>query len=230
MKKIISIALAAILALPLLAQSQGAAPSGAPAPTAPSTGSPSYALGMLLAGNIKSADIVINYEDFLAGMKDVLEGSGGKLTEAQAQAVVQAAVNAAAAKKADTNMARGQAFLAANRSKPGVKVTASGLQYEVLSLGTGAMPLASDTVTVNYEGRLIDGTVFDSSYTRGEPASFRLDQVIPGWTEGVQLMPAGSKYRFYVPSELAYGARGAGGVIGPNEVLIFDVELISVTK
>lgn len=215
---VLAFALAA--ALPLAAQTEAAAPAG----------DPSYALGMLLAGNIKSAGLAVNYDDFLSGMKDVLEGSGGKLTEAQAQAVVQAAVQAASARKAGESQARGLAFLAANRDKPGVTVTASGLQYEVLSLGTGAMPLATDTVTVNYEGRLIDGTVFDSSYARGEPATFRLDEVIPGWTEGVQLMPAGSKYRFYIPPELAYGSRGAGGVIGPNEVLVFDVELISVAK
>ena len=214
------LAFAIAIALPLSAQTGAAAPAG----------DPSYALGMLLAGNIKSAGLTINYDVFMAAMKDVLEGSGAKLTDAQAQAVVQAAVSAAAAKKSDTNLARGQAFLAGNRDKPGIKTTASGLQYEVLSLGTGPMPVASDTVTVNYEGRLMDGTVFDSSYARGEPATFRLDEVIPGWTEGVQLMPAGSKYRFYIPSELAYGARGAGGVIGPNEVLIFDVELISFTK
>ena len=222
MKKtiIIALAIACTIALPLSAQTGAAAASA----------DPSYALGMLLAGNIKSAGLVINYDDFLSGLKDVLEGPGGKLTESQAQAVVQAAVNAAASRKADTNLAKGQAFLAANRDKAGVKTTASGLQYEVLSLGSGSTPLASDTVTVNYEGRLIDGTVFDSSYERGEPATFRLDQVIPGWTEGVQLMPAGSKYRFYIPSELAYGARGAGGVIGPNEVLVFDVELISIQK
>jgi len=216
----IVLAFALAIALPLSAQAEPATPAG----------DPSYALGMLLAGNIKSAGLTINYDVFMAAMKDVLEGSGAKLTEAQAQAVVQAAVQAASAKKAGESQARGLAFLAANRDRPGVKVTASGLQYEVLSLGTGAMPIASDTVTVNYEGRLMDGTVFDSSYARGEPTSFRLDEVIPGWTEGVQLMPAGSKYRFYMPSELAYGARGAGGVIGPNEVLIFDVELISFTK
>jgi FKBP-type peptidyl-prolyl cis-trans isomerase len=216
----IVLAFALAIALPLSAQAEPATPAG----------DPSYALGMLLAGNIKSAGLAINYDVFMAAMKDVLEGSGAKLTEAQAQAVVQAAVQAASAKKAGESQARGLAFLAANRDRPGVKVTASGLQYEVLSLGTGAMPVASDTVTVNYEGRLMDGTVFDSSYARGEPTTFRLDEVIPGWTEGVQLMPTGSKYRFYMPSELAYGARGAGGVIGPNEVLIFDVELISFTK
>ena len=216
----IVLAFALAIALPLSAQAEPATPAG----------DPSYALGMLLAGNIKSAGLTINYDVFMAAMKDVLEGSGAKLTDAQAQAIVQAAVQAVSARKAGESQARGLAFLAANRDRPGVKVTASGLQYEVLSLGTGAMPIASDTVTVNYEGRLMDGTVFDSSYARGEPTSFRLDEVIPGWTEGVQLMPAGSKYRFYMPSELAYGARGAGGVIGPNEVLIFDVELISFTK
>jgi FKBP-type peptidyl-prolyl cis-trans isomerase len=119
-------------------------------------------------------------------------------------------------------------FLAANQERPGVKTTASGLQYEVLSEGQGESPVATDTVAVHYRGQLIDGTVFDSSYDRGEPAIFRLDQVIPGWTEGVQLMKPGAKYRFTIPPELGYGAEGAGGVIPPNAVLVFDVELLAV--
>jgi len=121
------------------------------------------------------------------------------------------------------------AFLKANKEKPNVKTTASGLQYEVITEGTGASPSRTDTVAVHYEGRLIDGTVFDSSVARGQPAIFALDQVIPGWTEGVQLMKTGSKYRFTIPSELGYGARGApGGAIPPNAVLVFDVELLGV--
>jgi len=119
-------------------------------------------------------------------------------------------------------------YLQSHKGKPGVKTTASGLQYEVLTEGTGPTPTAADTVAVNYEGKLLDGTVFDSSYKRGQPAVFPLGQVIPGWTEGVQLMKTGSKYRFTIPPELGYGARGAGGVIPPNAVLVFDIELLGV--
>lgn len=119
-------------------------------------------------------------------------------------------------------------YLSANKDKPGVLTTSSGLQYQVITEGTGPKPTASDVVLVHYEGKLIDGTVFDSSYQRGQPAAFPLNQVIPGWTEGVQLMPTGSKYRFVVPPELAYGARGAGGVIPPGAVLQFDIELLAI--
>jgi FKBP-type peptidyl-prolyl cis-trans isomerase FkpA/FKBP-type peptidyl-prolyl cis-trans isomerase FklB len=120
------------------------------------------------------------------------------------------------------------AYLAENKGKPGVITTSSGLQYSVVREGKGPRPTAQDTVLVHYEGKLIDGTVFDSSYQRGEPAAFPLDQVIPGWTEGVQLMPVGSKYHFVVPPQLAYGAQGAGGVIPPGAVLEFDIELLAV--
>jgi len=126
------------------------------------------------------------------------------------------------------NKAKGEKFLAGNAKKEGVTTTASGLQYLVLKSGNGKKPKATDTVKVNYEGKLIDGTVFDSSYKRGKPVSFPLNQVIKGWTEGLQLMPVGSKYRLFLPSELAYGAHGAGSRIGPNTTLIFDVELLSI--
>jgi len=129
---------------------------------------------------------------------------------------------------AQTALEKGEAFLKQNATKEGVKTTASGLQYKVLTEGTGKSPKATDTVTVNYRGTLIDGTEFDSSYKRGEPISFPLNGVIPGWTEGVQLMKEGSKYQFTIPSKLAYGSRGAGGVIGPDETLIFEVELLKV--
>lgn len=119
-------------------------------------------------------------------------------------------------------------FLSVNKGKPGVITTSSGLQYQVISEGNGPRPKASDVVLVHYEGKLIDGTVFDSSYQRGQPAAFPLDQVIPGWTEGVQLMPTGSKYHFVIPPALAYGARGAGGVIPPGAVLEFDIELLAI--
>lgn len=128
-----------------------------------------------------------------------------------------------------TALEKGQAFLQENAKKEGVKTTASGLQYKVLTEGTGKSPKATDTVTVNYRGTLLDGTEFDSSYKRGEPISFPLNRVIPGWTEGVQLMKEGAKYQFYIPANLAYGKQGTpGGPIGPDETLIFDVELIKV--
>jgi FKBP-type peptidyl-prolyl cis-trans isomerase len=214
----------ALLALALLA------PLAAQSPAAATTADASYALGMLLGGNIKAAGIEVSYDDFLAGLKAVMSGQKTRFTEEEAQAAVQAAVDAATAKRAGASVAAGQAFLAANKNKAGVKTTTSGLQYEVLTLGTGPVPAATATVTVNYEGRLIDGTVFDSSYARGTPATFRLNEVIRGWTEGLQLMPVGSKFRFYIPSDLAYGGRGAGNLIGPNATLIFDVELISIGK
>lgn len=123
---------------------------------------------------------------------------------------------------------KGQQFLAENAKKDGVKTTASGLQYTVIKEGSGKSPAATDEVVVNYRGTLINGTEFDSSYKRNEPISFRLNQVIPGWTEGVQLMKEGAKYQFVIPSKLAYGSRGAGGVIGPDETLVFEVELLKV--
>jgi len=128
----------------------------------------------------------------------------------------------------EENKAAGEAFLAENAKKPNIITTASGLQYEVLKKGEGAKPSATDNVTVHYKGTTIDGNEFDSSYSRGEPATFPLNRVIPGWTEGVQLMQEGAKYRFYIPSELAYGTHGAGRLIGPNSALIFDVELIKI--
>jgi FKBP-type peptidyl-prolyl cis-trans isomerase len=130
----------------------------------------------------------------------------------------------------EKNKTEGETFLAKNKTRAGVKTTASGLQYEVEKEGTGPNPKATDTVTVNYKGTLMDGTTFDSSYDRGQPATFVLNQVIPGWTEGVQLMKPGGKYKFYIPSSLGYGEQGAGGVIGPNAPLVFEVELVSIGK
>ena len=154
----------------------------------------------------------------------------------QSQAVLQAftaskqeQMQVEQAKAAQTNREAGNAFLAKNKTQPGVVTTASGLQYQVLRAGSGERPTATSQVRVNYEGKLLDGTVFDSSYQRGEPVSFGLGQVIKGWTEGVALMPVGSKYRFWIPGELAYGESGTpGGPIGPNATLTFDVELLGV--
>ena len=132
------------------------------------------------------------------------------------------------ADKAAANLQAGQDFLAANKQKPGVTELPSGLQYQVLTEGNGPKPTAFNTVTCHYHGTMIDGTIFDSSVQRGKPASFPLSQVIKGWTEGVQLMPTGSKWRFFIPPNLGYGERGAGGVIGPNSTLIFEVELLGI--
>lgn len=219
MKRIACIAFCLALALSLAAQDKGA-----PSPEA----EPSYALGMLLGANIKGMGLDISLEDFFAGFKAVVDGKPTKLTDAQAQVSLRSALQAAQEKKLAKNLAEGKAFLEGNRAKKGVKVTASGLQYEVLAPGSGAKPAATDTVTVNYEGRRLDGKVFDSSYQRNEPATFPLDGVIKGWTEGLQLMSVGSKYRFAIPSELAYGEGGAGDDIEPNSVLVFEVELLSI--
>jgi FKBP-type peptidyl-prolyl cis-trans isomerase FklB len=216
MKRLASIALILALALAAAAEDKKAAPDT------------SYALGMLLGAEIKGFGLALNQDEIIAGLKDALGGGKTRIAPDKAQAIVQAAVQAAQGKKGAESLAAGKAFLEANRAKPGIKATASGLQYQVLKLGAGPKPAAADTVTVHYEGKLIGGKVFDSSVARGKPATFRLNAVIKGWTEGLQLMPAGSKFRFFIPSELGYGERGAGADIGPNEVLVFEVELLSI--
>ncbi|WP_238389698.1 FKBP-type peptidyl-prolyl cis-trans isomerase [Pseudoxanthomonas koreensis] len=166
----------------------------------------------------------------MQAVRTALSGSGTALmTEQEAQQTLQGYLARKQGAVGDKNRTDGAAFLAKNRNEKGVLTTPSGLQYMVLREGSGPRPLASDTVRVNYEGKLLDGTVFDSSYQRGEPAEFGLNQVIAGWTEGLGLMPVGAKYRFWIPSELAYGTRGApGGRIGPNSTLTFDVELLGI--
>lgn len=172
----------------------------------------------------------------LGAVRDVVQGGELQMTEAEAEALrpafnarVRERAQAEAARVAERNRAEGEAFLAANRGEPGVITTSSGLQYKVLREGSGRRPLPTDRVRVHYHGTLLDGTVFDSSVDRGQPADFGLGQVIPGWTEGVALMPVGAKYRFWVPGALGYGSTGTpGGPIGPNATLVFDVELIDV--
>jgi len=195
----------------------------------------SYAIGMNLAANVAKDNIEINPTMLAAGLADAIGGKA-RLTQEQAQDVMVALQARLMAKQkeategaAQKNLKEGQAFLAENKNKPGVMSTASGLQYQVLTEGTGAMPKSTDKVKVHYEGRLIDGTVFDSSIKRGQPITFPLNGVIPGWTEGLQLMKVGAKYRFFIPSNLAYGEKGfAGSPIGPNATLIFDVELLGI--
>jgi len=197
----------------------------------------SYALGMNIGTQLKQMglndELVI--ADFAAAVADMIKENKPQLGYSEAQqaleeffTALEAKQNAAAAEAGKAAREAGEKFLAENAKKPGVKVTASGLQYEVLTEGTGKQPKATDTVRCHYEGTLIDGTIFDSSYKRNEPCDFGLNQVIKGWTEGVQLMSEGAKYRFYIPFNLAYGERGAGGSIPPYAALIFDVELITV--
>ena len=197
----------------------------------------SYALGLGIGQQLKQmglkGTLVIN--DFAASIPDVLEGNDLKLSQQEGQKIVNAFFqeleqkqNAAKAAAGKVAKEEGSKFLAENAKKDGIIVTKSGLQYEVLTEGTGKKPKATDTVRCHYEGRLLDGTVFDSSYKRNAPADFGLQQVIAGWTEGVQLMAEGAKYRFYIPYMLAYGEGGAGASIPPFATLIFDVELIKV--
>ena len=198
----------------------------------------SYALGMSMGHNFKGTGIkTLNSADFAAGVASVYDGVKPEMTFDEAKRIVneyfaklEAEMQAEAAKQGEVNRKNGEAFLTENAKRDGIKVTESGLQYEVLESGKGDSPKASDNVEVHYTGKLIDGTVFDSSVERGVPASFGVTQVIPGWVEALQLMHEGDKWRLYIPSDLAYGPNGAGGVIGPNRTLIFDVELLRVIK
>jgi FKBP-type peptidyl-prolyl cis-trans isomerase FklB len=195
----------------------------------------SYAVGVEMGNNIKRQGVDLDGNLIAQGIKDALAGGTMRLTEAEVKETVMAfqkdlmakqqAIHKAAGDKAK---AEGEAFLAANAKKSDVATLPSGLQYKIVTEGTGAMPKASDTVTVNYRGKLVDGTEFDSSYARNEPATFPVHGVIPGWTEALQLMKVGSKWELYIPASLAYGERGAGGKIPANAALIFEVELLGI--
>ena len=189
----------------------------------------SYALGMVIAENLKGLGANnVDTTDFAKAVADVLAGKSTELTPIEAQTTVQEFMQKQETERSKFMRKAGEDFLAENAKKDGVVVLPSGLQYTVLTEGTGAQPKATDQVKCHYEGRLIDETVFDSSYQRGEPAVFPLNGVIAGWTEGVQLMKEGAKYRFFIPYNLAYGERGAGNSIPPYAALVFDVELIKV--
>jgi FKBP-type peptidyl-prolyl cis-trans isomerase FklB len=191
----------------------------------------SYGIGISIAKNLQKdglQDIDINL--LSAGLKDVFESNDLKVSHDDAMAVIQNYVSEAQRKQQAIAVEKGKQFLEENGKKEGVTVLPSGLQYTVITEGTGPKPTAEDKVTTHYTGTLLDGTVFDSSVERGEPVSFAVTGVIPGWTEALQLMSVGSKWKLFVPSELAYGERGAGGQIGPNETLIFEVELISIDE
>ena len=189
----------------------------------------SYSLGVSVANNLKSSGFEsIETHAVASAFSDVFEGNEVKINEEDANMLIQDYFVELSQKKSQEAIFAGQAFLDENGKKEGVITTVSGLQYEVLTNGTGATPIETDQVTVHYHGTLIDGTVFDSSIERGQPATFPVNGVIPGWVEALQLMNVGSKYKLYIPSDLAYGERGAGGSIGPNETLIFEVELLSI--
>ena len=194
----------------------------------------SYAIGTDIAANMKRQGVDIDPKALAAGLTDGFEGkmklTAGELKQVMDEFRAQMMAKTESKTKGDgeKNLKDGEAFLAANSKKEGVKTTASGLQYKTLKSGKGKSPKATDTVKVHYHGTLIDGTVFDSSVERGEPISFPLNGVIPGWTEGVQLMKEGDKFQFTIPSKLAYGEQGPGGKIGPNSTLVFDVELLAI--
>lgn len=189
----------------------------------------SYSLGVLLASNLKKDGVTeVNAEALAKAINDVLKGEELEIEMATAQQEWQTYITAQLSQKSDGAMQKGLDYLAENKKKEGVVELPSGLQYEILVEGDGPKPGPTDKVRTHYHGTLIDGTVFDSSVDRGEPISFPVNGVIKGWTEALQLMPVGSKWKLTIPSELAYGARGAGGSIGPNETLIFEVELLGI--
>jgi FKBP-type peptidyl-prolyl cis-trans isomerase FklB len=197
----------------------------------------SYSIGSDLGKNFKRQGIDVNATIMAKGIEDGMTGGTLLLTEQQMKDVLSkfqkdlmAKRTAEFNKKSEENKTKGEAFLSQNKTKPGVVVLTDGLQYKIIKAGTGDKPAKEDTVTVEYTGKLISGEVFDSTEKTGKPATFKLSQVIPGWTEALQLMPAGSTWEVYVPANLAYGSRSVGGPIGPNEALIFNIHLISVKK
>lgn len=195
----------------------------------------SYGIAFGLGQRMKADGVPLDATSFGLGLSDALEGKDARMTQEEIAAEMQAYQEKASAEQAtaqaklgEANLAASAAFLAANKAREGVITTASGLQYEIITAGTGPKPTAEDTVEVHYRGTLTDGTEFDSSYSRGETVTFGVGQVIPGWTEALQLMPVGSKWKLAIPPELAYGAGGAGQVIGPNAALVFEVELVGI--
>ncbi len=195
----------------------------------------SYSMGVATGTQLKRQEIDVDVDLFAKGIKDVISGAPLVLSEQEVQETLTKFQKELAAKQAEKtkeaaekNKKEGETFLAENKKKEGVKTLPSGLQYRVVKEGTGRMPKENDSVVTNYRGKLIDGTEFDSSYKRGQPATFPVKGVIKGWTEALQLMKEGSTWELFVPSDLAYGERGAGSVIGPNATLIFEVELISI--
>lgn len=189
----------------------------------------SYAIGLSLASNLLQSQITkVEFDDLFEAIKDVMEGRQPKISPQEANSIIEAHFQTQQASQGAVNEKEGAAFLAQNKNEEGVVELPSGLQYQILTEGNGPKPSATDKVKCHYHGTLIDGTVFDSSVQRGEPAEFPVNGVIAGWVEALQLMGTGSKWRLYIPSNLAYGDNGAGGAIGPKAALIFDVELLEI--
>lgn len=248
MKPTLSLALAALLASANLNAQEAAVKPAEAAPAAPAAKPDmekvSYFIGRQLGTNFKQQKIDINVETLSSAIKDVIAGKEGKFKQEELEAAmgefekymqgrmaeIQAEMQKEAAAKSVEAKAAGVKFLADNGKREGVKTTASGLQYEVVKQGDGAKPVPTDKVNVHYHGTLLSGKVFDSSVQRGEPITFGVQEVIKGWTEGLQLMSVGSKFKFFIPSDLAYGDNGAGGDIGPGETLVFEVELLKIEK
>jgi FKBP-type peptidyl-prolyl cis-trans isomerase FklB len=194
-----------------------------------STDTVSYAIGVSIGGNLKKDNLdEINVDLIANGIKAAMKNDSSIMKTADAQASIQAFMMGREKKKGEANIEKGKKFLEENAKKDGVKTTASGLQYQIMKAGTGPKPALTDKVSVHYHGTLLDGKVFDSSVERGQPAEFVVNQVIPGWTEALQMMPVGSKWKLWIPSNIAYGERSPGGSIGPNETLIFEVELLAI--
>tara|TARA_E500000305_G_scaffold89907_1_gene77035 strand:+ start:406 stop:1173 length:768 start_codon:yes stop_codon:yes gene_type:complete len=197
----------------------------------------SYGIAFGLGQRMAADGVPMDVDAFSAGLRDAMEGAEPRMTQEEIQTEMQAYQDRAAAEQqaaiaaaGEANLAASEAFLAENATREGVVVTESGLQYEVIEAGEGASPNVEDTVEVHYRGTLVDGTEFDSSYKRGETVSFGVGQVIAGWTEALQLMSPGAKWKLFIPADLAYGPGGAGNLIGPNAALVFEVELVSVTE
>lgn len=189
----------------------------------------SYALGLSIGNNFKASGInKLDIDSFTKAVKDVMDGAKPEMTYDEAKGVLNSFFSKLQEDKLNLNKKAGEEFLAINKEKPGVVTLPSGLQYQILKKGEGPTPKATDQVTCHYHGTLIDGRVFDSSVDRGQPATFGVTQVIPGWVEALQMMPVGSKWRLFIPSNLAYGERGAGESIEPNSALIFDVEILNI--
>lgn len=252
MKQLSTLFVTGLLAVSGAAFAQDQPKTATPPPAQPQTQAPapaqgnkpaaledraSYIIGLNLGQSLKAQEVPVKADLIIKGLQDGLGGATPLLTPEEIQAAMQEfqqqLMSQQQAKRqaaSDKNMKESQAYLDQNKAKAGVKTTASGLQYEVVQEGSGESPKPTDKVTVHYRGTLPDGTVFDSSYDRNEPATFPVNGVIPGWVEALQLMKPGSKYRLVIPPALAYAERGAGNDIGPNQVLIFDVELLSVEK
>lgn len=189
----------------------------------------SYALGLSLGNNLMGSGVTsLDYAQLAKGIQDVMEQNKPNMSYEEAQAIIGDFFQSIQSKMSEKAQGEGKVFLEENAKRSDVVTLASGLQYEIMTKGDGAVPTAADTVKVHYHGTLIDGTVFDSSVSRGEPASFGVTQVISGWVEALQLMPIGSKWKLFIPSELAYGAQGAGQAIAPHSALVFEVELLDI--